>query len=527
MALPLCVGVILLVYSWYLSYPLSIDSVYDFIFNHISPLYWLGLALLLASLYVIAAMSESGDLKFMICAGIVTCIYSLSYFYYSLPGSDIHYYGGLTEYLIKTGDLNPSKPYHDYFQWPLFYILNKMGHSITGLELIHLEFLLYAILGFLYVASFYTYASRFFKGGGYLAVIAYFIVMQIFLNYQFAPFSLAFAFVVLLFILDTHTPEKIEATLTTMIVFTTITFSHPYAPVFFIIYELVMYITGRRKKHLSLFLFTLCTYLTVNIYFTATFFPGLIIKLTSLYMEQYPIIVERVFSASVAPAPVIDTIARTFSRATVLSTAAISFLGFLLLWRRRKLRRVDSAIFLSAASYSAVGTVLSVLGQRGFYFIFIPISLGATYFLTGKFGKHYKCLFLVLMILSAFIPLHNSFYDAEIMFQTREAYVSANFMINHYNWVSPSSVLSHFRFMHYLQVRTTGNVSFGHDLRPDFPDSVRNYDCIVYTVGLGKSFLLNNYSVTELLGESEYNRVFDSGFSYVATRTNSSYDEVN
>lgn len=521
--LPLCAGLILMLYSWYLSYPLRIDSVNDFVFNHISPLYWLSLASMLASLYVIATMNKSSNLKLIICASIVMSFYGLSYFYYSLPGSDVHYFRGLTEYFIRTDDLDPSKPAHTYFQWPIFFIFNKMAVSITGLEAIHFEFLLYAILGLLYVASFYVYASKFSKDGGYLAVAAYFIVMYMFLNYQFAPFSLAFGFIFLLYILDTHTTAKPEVTLTTMLIFTILTLLHPYAPAFFVIYELIMYIMSRRQRYLRLFVFTLVTYLVVLIYFTTTFFPYVVREVTNLYTGEYPTIIGRTFSERVAAAPIIEPIAQTFSRTIIISTAAISFLGFLLLWRRRKLRPVDYAIFLSGALYSVAGAILPVLGNRAFYFLFIPISLGVTYFLTSKFRKPLICIFLALLILFAFIPLHRSFQDAQIMFQTEEEYVSANFMLDHYNWDKSTSVLSHFRLMHYLEMRSAGNVSFGHDLDESFPDKVSGYDSIVYTVGLGKSFMRHNSSMSERFSETAYNRVFDSSFTYIAIKNNSSY----
>jgi hypothetical protein len=60
----------------------------------------------------------------------------------------------------------------------------------------------------------------------------------------------------------------------------------------------------------------------------------------------------------------------------------------------------------------------------------------------------------------------------------------------------PSSILSHFRVMYYLQVRKSpSDVLFGDDMRAtNLPENVRNYDCIVYTVGLRKSFLSHNYS---------------------------------
>jgi hypothetical protein len=38
--LPFFAGLILMGYSWCISYPLSVNSVDDFVFNHVSVLYW-------------------------------------------------------------------------------------------------------------------------------------------------------------------------------------------------------------------------------------------------------------------------------------------------------------------------------------------------------------------------------------------------------------------------------------------------------------------------------------------------------
>lgn len=71
--------------------------------------------------------------------------------------------------------------------------------------------------------------------------------------------------------------------------------------------------------------------------------------------------------------------------------------------------------------------------------------------------------------------------------------------------------------------KSPSDVLFGDDMHAaDFPKNVGNYDCIVYTVGLGKSFLLHNYSQESLFYESRYNIMFNSGFSYVAIKAESS-----
>ena len=475
----------------------------------------------LGSLYVTATVVKKRYLKLIICISIVMSMYSLRYFYHSLPGSDALTVQGLAEYAITTGDLDPSKTYHWYFQWPLFFILNQISNSITGLETVHFEFVLFTILGVLYVASLYVYASRFSRDGSYIAVIAYFIIMYWLLNYQFAPFSLAMGLLYTLFMLETNTLRKREIRLATMILFISITLVHPFAAALFMVYTLAMYIASRKKSYVHHFLFALVVYLAVSIYSATIFFTSVVKQLTGIYLYEYLMIVEMAFSGRVAPAPPIDTIAQAFSRIVGLSIGVIAGLGFLFLLLKRKLRRVDFAVFISMALYAAVAAVFPLMGRRTFFALLIPISLGTTYFYKTKFQKQLKCFFLVLVILFPFIPLTQSFYDAQIFFWTEEEYRCANFAISYCNWTEQSSILSHFRLMRYLQTKTASGASFGDDLSPSFPANVGNYKYIVYTAGLGKNLLLHD-SLKELSRQSRYNTVFNSGFSYVIVKTNSS-----
>ena len=257
---PFFVGVSLMICSWYLSYPLSIDSVGDFVFNHISLLYWFSLMIILTTMCAIAITSRNNSLKWMIAIGLVISIYSLSYFYYMLPGSDSQFFRGLTEYFIKTKDLDPLKPSHSYFQWPSFFLLADMAISVSGLELANFEFLLYTIIGFLMATAFYVYASKAYKNGGFLAVVAFFVAMFYFLNYQDVPFSLAFGLLFLLFMLETR-QKSFNVILTMLVLFTGISFTHLIVSVFFVLYLLIRCMLNRSKQYGRLFLLTLIIYL--------------------------------------------------------------------------------------------------------------------------------------------------------------------------------------------------------------------------------------------------------------------------
>lgn len=502
-----------MVCSWYLSYPLSIDFPGDFVFNHVSPLYWFSLPLMLASLYILGAFSKSHSLKCVISVAIIITIYSLSYFYYTMPTSDSQYFRGLTEYFIKTKNLDPSQPSLLYFQWPSFFLLSDMATSVSGMELAKFEFLLYTIIGFLLATALYVYVSKAFKKGSFLAVAAFFIAMFYFLNYQSVPFSLAFGLLFLLFMLETR-QKSFSVIMTMLVLYTGISFTHAFVPLFFVLYLLVRYILNRSKQYGRLFVLTLIIYLVVQVT-QAQFSFAENIRIVITLRTEYSSMVD----ATLVPVSVpIDVVAQMFSRAVTITTITMGLVGFIALLIKRKMRDLDKAIFLTGVVYSAFGSAFFVLGSRTIAIVFIPISLGASYLLESRFRPYVKSLFLVLLILFVFIPLHSSFYDSQIMFQTKEAYQAENFMIDRYNWTNPSLILAHYRVIPYLQTKQPSLAYFESDYSPLFP-RLKDYDSIVYTIGLGKHLLRYNHTTEKILHEEKLNTIYNNGFSYIAIKS--------
>jgi hypothetical protein len=48
---------------------------------------------------------------------------------------------------------------------------------------------------------------------------------------------------------------------------------------------------------------------------------------------------------------------------------------------------------------------------------------------------------------------------------------------------------------------------------------MKEYDTIVYTLGLGKNLLKHDYTTERILLEEKVNIVYNNGFSYVAVRS--------
>lgn len=523
--IPIFTGIVLAFFSWYVSYPVSIDSPYDFIYNHISTIYWLGSTILFASLFILAINTKNNILRWIITLGTVSLMYAPVYFYYMIPGPDSHAFRSLTEYYISTGDLS-SKPYHQYYEWPLFFILNKAATSITGLDLRYFEFMLYGIIGFILATSLYLYTTKA-GANGYISVVCFFIIQRYFFNYQWAPFSISMSLLFLLLALDTYTFKKREITLVMVIIFLSMTFTHAFVPVFFVIYELLRFITSKKQRHLTLFALTLVIYLVVLIFYATSHFPDLVNQLTSIYTLEYANRVEATLASSVASTPYVDVIAQNFSRTVFITTAIITAIGFTMLLIKRKFRNVDYAILLTGVLYSATGLLLPVLGTRGLTLAVIPASLGASYLMESRFKRSFKSVFLILIILFTFTLIHDSFYDRQIFFQTKKEHDCANFVIYNYNWRTPSILLSHFRFREYLSKRSCSeDVVFKEDTySKNFLEDMKDYDCVVYTVGLGKSFLRLNYTIENsffIFEINQFNLIYNSGdFSYLFLRNSS------
>jgi hypothetical protein len=215
----------------------------------------------------------------------------------------------------------------------------------------------------------------------------------------------------------------------------------------------------------------------------------------------------------------IDVIAQMFSRGVTIITVMICFAGFAVLLIKRKLRDLDKAIFLTGVLLSALGVLFYYIGSRAIPIALIPVSLGASYLFESKFRPYLKCSFLILLTLFAFIPLHSSFNRSQILFQTKVDYQTENFLINHYNWTNPSLILAHFRVITYLETKQPSLVYFEDDVSSPLFPRIKEYDCIVYTVGLGINLLRYNYTTDSILREEKLNVVYNSGFSYIAVKS--------
>lgn len=506
-------GLAFVVYSWFSSFPLSINSIDDSLFNHISIFYWLGLPLLLTSMFLTVISVENKFLKWMVTIGIVLTVYSLSFFYNTVPGVDEHAFRGLEENFIRSGSLTISSSIQEYYHWPLFFVFVKTATLITGLELATFEFLIYGIIGFLLATGVYIYASKKYPGRGSFAVIAFFMTMFYFLNFQAVPFSLAFG---LLFILFFLTAEKLSTGLGFLILtlFLGITLTHAFVPFLFILYLFIRGIISKSRGYFALFAGTLTIYSLVNMSIGQNFLFTLIEHVFE--QSEFSSVIGYVFQPTVFQ---FDQIAQIFSRTVTVVFLLLCAAGFVFLAAKRKLRDMDKAVFLTGVFYYGIGLIYYVLGSRAIAVAFLPVSLGIIWLLESRFKRYFIYITLILLVLFTFIPMHSSFNSTPIVFQTMEETQTANFMIENYNWNSSGSLLAHVSTYSYILPQVKGDITFWTDYSQEFSEfSMEDYNCIIYSLALSRSILSKNISTEGLV--NNFNTVYNSGSSYIALRSN-------
>ncbi len=382
--LPFFIGLVLMILSWYLSYPIVTSSSNDFVYNHISTLYWISVPLLSGSMFLMALSTKNNILKWLLSLGIVLTFVSLTYFYSMSPTVDSQFFRGLSEYFTKTQNLDASQANHSYYQWPALFIFADIFTSVSGLSQAAFEFILFTVITLLVTTSLYIYGSKRSKSAGIITVTAFFLAITYFLDYQAVPFTLALGFLFLLFMLDNL--KKTSGVIVTMvIVYACLLFTHLFVPLFFVLYLFIRSLIGSGRRNRSLygylFLSSLVAYFLVEFTLAKFSFTALILSVIKAPAE-YSYIISETTSTSQVIIP-LNGIAQTFSRIVTIAGVAFCIIGFLVFLLKRKAHIIDIAIFTTGAVYTALGLVLNTLGERA-----IAILIRSCRSRCSIFGRH-------------------------------------------------------------------------------------------------------------------------------------------
>jgi len=507
------------VLGWYHSYPVSIPPPGRFAFENISVLVWPGLSLVLTSLYLISR-SASKKVAFLCATVFVFFVFSYYLFFPLLPGPDAHTFRARA-ILFSIVGADPAQ--NRYFQWPSFFVLNDVLTHILGLDMDSVSVLVFVVTGFLLSCSLFLFFSAEDETLGFCGVALYFVGLFWFLNYQFAPQSLALGFFFVLVNLTSRRHRSIEVA--SLAVFTGLVFLHAFIAPLFILYYFIL--TLRDRTRLNSLVSYCVIYLGFLVYFAVYHFQSLLETLPALYYAfleygEYRDIVQRTFSS---PVTIIDAVAQVFSRGTTISIWGMLGLGFLARVLKRDIRTVNLAMLFAGLSHLAIGLFLPVLGARALQIVFVPFVSGYRVFVRRTKTIAAVCLILVL-ILFPFNIIHQ-IYDAG----------SPTFLIE-----TPSGERASEALIKSLQTRNPGInlLSSDHDgsyivnrlpsyfnIWSSTPPSVQlqillshKYDYVIYSPLLEKELSYSGLGYPEIRQVrlqllTECNRVLDDGYSSI------------
>jgi hypothetical protein len=496
--------------SWYLSYPISISNGNDYVFNHVSILYWISLPLLMVSMFFLALTTHNNILKWVLSVGIFLTFYSITLFYGYLPGADSQYFRGLNEYYLATGNLDASQLNHDYYQWPAFFDLAKILTSISGLDLSLFDFILFFLIGFLITTALFVYAYSRYRKVAYLSVIAFFFSIFYFFNYQAVPFSLGLAILFLMFMIEIK-PNNSAIIVTTTILFLGLVFTHLFVPLFYVMYLFFRGIIDKNRFYLKYFLLTLTIYVVIE--FSIAKF-----SLIRIWQDLVttPLTYGDIVKVTIAPITAnIDIYAQMFSRSVTLGSILLCVVGFIFLLLKRKLKTVDKALLLTGSIYAVLGTVLNILGWRSIAIVFIPLSLGAVFlFESAKFRKCLIVIFSLLLVFSVFLPMHQSLSNLDVQFQTTENHYSQNFLLDHYSFSETNPLSTDYRISWYLQSKLNNYTYIWTNLV-----DIYTANGILLTPSLVDKQITENMTIENVLAERQLSVTYNDGSTFLYLNT--------
>jgi len=413
-------GAILIFIAWITSYPVEIPPLGEYVFDRINPVLWPGLSMVFTGLYLTSTTFKKQ--QFIYAMIFVFTLYIHYMLFPLIPGSDSHYFRGLTNYFSNVG-INPSL--HKYFQWPAFFIINNFLISILGLNVDVASKLFFIVIGFVITIALFLIYS--FQGElGFIGVALYFMGLFYFINYQYAPQSLALA---LFLVFVSQVIEENRHSMSLFLLFIGLLLTHSFFPMYLLLFLLFL-VLFKKWPIWELVLYT-ATYVIYVIFFAIIYFEDIIKALSNILVafqkeHEYAYIVQRTIQSS--PVSQFDAVAQLFSRCIILSIWALISLGFIYIMLKKKIDPYSLALFLSGLTHFTIGSIFNVLGVRSLQVIFISLVSGVKPFIE-KYGKIAKTFLLLIFLLFPLVIVH-SIYDFRLV-QTTSGERASNILLEH------------------------------------------------------------------------------------------------
>jgi hypothetical protein len=424
---------------------------------------------------------------------MVFFLYVQSLFFERLPGPDSQSFRALTV-LFQTVGIDPAQA--AYFQWPSFFIINNSIMEVTGLDVNNTSTIVYIATGFALSSILFLYYSDESEGMGFAGVALYFTGLFWFLNYQFAPQSIAL--VLLLVCVKLVARDDLGSKICALLVFVDLVFTHAFMPVMFLLFYLVMVLL-RRGRIQSLALYS--SVYMARLVFAATAHLQSLIRILVLSIRELglsPDYAYILWATSKQVPPQFDVIAQIVSRVVTLSIWLLLAIGLFTRVLRRDFGTRNLSLMLSGAFYSAVGTILYIIGFRGLQLAFVPLASCCKPYL-ARYRKLMIGFLLIALALFPFVIIHQ-IYDTTLV-QTASGERASDTLIPSVSG-STGSILASQVDACYIFSRMTESQRADLTLVPLHSSEMlsRNYKYVVYSHSLENSWapqmdgLVQNYS---------------------------------
>jgi len=414
----LLVATVLLLLSWARSYPLHQESSNLPFLSSVYWTYWVSYVLFAISFSWVAVTSHSVPVKWVAAVGFFTLMNSLAYFYYYVPGPDTFFMNLAPAYFSGGFIYSPS---FRVYSWAGFFLLYRMLSEVTRLPLNLAVAVFYFGTGFVTVSMlFFIATSHGFEG--FWSVVVFSIIGFFYLDYQFAPQTLALAFVLILFFIDYSYGKRFAGIVTVLILVIATALSHAFVLAYFAVYLIIRTFQNRRYMLIGIFTITLALVSNMFLSFSvmSTLVQGLFNSIElMLGFADYG---SRMGTAITNTSPFV-----TLARLSVLCAAAVSALGLVhLMWKRSVLPQ-DVALISTSALGLGVGIAVEYFGTRAIQLAIVVAALGTGHF-PALLGKRRVCaaLLLFLSISSIFCIMHLN-YNPQL-YQNQEDAHAADFL---------------------------------------------------------------------------------------------------
>jgi len=484
---------------------------------------WPGIILSLMGLFLVGYYSKRKSIQALCASFFPLIFYSYSYYFSTLSTPDTGTVKAMFEVFHQVG-IN-SEIIH-YFQYPTYFCLNETSSQILGLDVYAISILFFSLYGLLLGLFLYLFLYRITKNipdkVAFFAIPLYFIGMFAFLNYQWAPQTIALVFLFLLMIL--YDREGFKYKFLSIIVFTTLAFTHAFIPIIFLLF-LGIYVL-KKKELRNIFLLLVCIYTTILVYYTTYYLPVIVERFMSTLDNLGGAYTLKVAGSLRGPGDSLSQIISLINRVRIPIVWLVVSIGFLIEFIKKRLSFAIVVLGIASGVYLGFGLFYDVLGMRALQILFASLIIGIGFYLFRS-EKLTVAIIAVLILSSVFGPMRSA-YD-QTQFQLDEEETACGFLASTLPSGENKKVLiaqvnwGYFTIIHkYLSGVIPAAYRPGHPkFSLFFNTSLQEDICILWNSNLGKEIISHETEINEAYKLTQTkllnNKLYECGKTLIIT----------